>query len=176
MDEPEPIEPDTKDWTVVITEGCDECGFVAGYDVRTTGERLRATVPLWRERLSGEDVRERPEPSTWSPLEYGAHCRDVLTVMRGRLELMLAEDGARFASWDQDAAAVDEAYWQQDPEQVADEYAEEAALTAEAFDAVGGEQWDRRGSRAGTAFTVATLAVYLLHDLEHHLVDVGVTG
>lgn len=172
MEEPEPLEPDTTDWTVVITQGCRECGFDPGYDVTTTGERLRATVPVWREQLARLDVRDRPEPRTWSPLEYGAHCRDVLTVMRERLELMLAEDGATFASWDQDAAAVDEAYHLQDPGQVAQEYAEEVGLTADAFDAVEGDRWQHRGSRAGTEFTVSTLAVYLLHDIEHHVDDV----
>ena len=173
MDEPEPIEPDTRDWTFVLQHGCPECGFDPDLDVTTTGERLRATVPAWREQLDREDVRVRPEPTTWSPLEYAAHCRDVLAVMRERLELMLAEDGAAFASWDQDATAVEERYHRQDPAVVADEYEEEALLTAEAFDAVQGEQWQRRGSRAGTPFTVATLAVYLLHDLEHHLDDVA---
>lgn len=172
MQEPQPIEPDAKDWSVVITEGCRECGFDAGYDVTTTGERLRATEPVWREQLARLDVRDRPRPTTWSPLEYAAHCRDVLTVMRGRLELMLARDGAAFASWDQDAAAVEAAYHLQDPARVAQEYAEEVDLTARTLDAVSGGQWERRGSRAGTEFTVATLAVYLLHDIEHHVHDV----
>ncbi len=172
IEQPPPIEPDTKDWTVVIRGGCTECGFDAGYDVTTTGERLRATEARWREQLARMDVRERPDPNTWSPLEYGAHSRDVLRVMRERLELMLAHDGARFEGWDQDAAAVEERYDLQDPARVAQEYAEEVGATAAALDAVEGGQWQHRGSRSGTAFTVETLAVYLLHDIEHHLDDV----
>lgn len=170
--QPAPIEPDTKDWTVVITRGCPECGFDPGYDVGSTGRRLRATEAPWRERLARADARTRPAATTWSPLEYAAHCRDVLRVMRGRLEQMLAEDGAVFAEWDQDGAAVADRYDLQDPARVADEYASEVDATAAAFDAVGANAWERRGSRAGTAFTVATLAVYTLHDIEHHLHDV----
>lgn len=173
MDEPQPIEPDTKDWTVVIREGCPECGFDPSFDVRTTGDRLRATQPAWREQLARADARDRPAPGTWSPLEYGAHSRDVLRVMRQRLELMLARDGAVFDSWDQDAAAVAERYDLQDPARVAQEYAEQADATAAAFDAVEDGQWQHRGSRAGTGFTVETLAVYLVHDIEHHLHDVS---
>jgi hypothetical protein len=173
---PTPIRPDTKDWTVVIDEGCRQCGFDPGYDVTTTGDRLRVTEDAWREQLAREDARERPAPSTWSPLEYGAHSRDVLRVMRRRLGLMLAEDGATFESWDQDAAAVGERYDLQDPARVAQEYAEEAAATAAAFDAVRPDQWRRRGSRGGTGFTVRTLAVYTLHDIEHHLHDVRGVG
>jgi hypothetical protein len=88
-----------------------ECGFDAGYDVDITGERLRATEAAWREQLARTDVRERPDDPTWSPLEYGAHSRDVLRVMRGRLEQMLAEDDAIFESWDQDAAGRDRPAW-----------------------------------------------------------------
>lgn len=172
MEEPARIVPDRKDWTVVIAEGCRECGFDAGYDVTATGDRLRATESVWRARLARADVRDRPDPTTWSPLEYGAHSRDVLSVMRGRLEQMLAEDGATFDSWDQDAAALTERYDLQDPARVAREYAEEVDATAAVLDAVEDGQWQRRGSRSGTAFTVATLAAYLLHDIEHHLHDV----
>lgn len=173
MTQPPPIEPDTKDWTVVVHEGCRQCGFDAAYDVTTTGDRLRASVSLWGEQLARPDVRERPAPQTWSPLEYAAHSRDVLRVMRGRLELMLAEDGAVFEGWDQDEAAVRDRYDLQDPARVAQEYADEVRTTAAAFDAVEGGQWQHRGSRDGTAFTVETLARYMLHDVEHHLVDVA---
>ncbi|MGD8199320.1 DinB family protein [Ornithinimicrobium sp. W1679] len=178
---PRPVPPDTKDWTVVLTDGCAECGFDADVDVRTVGERLRASVPTWRSRLAEDDVRERPAPTVWSPLEYAAHVRDVLVVMRERLALMLAEDGAQFAGWDQDRAAVEGRYAEEDPDEVARQLAAEAGSTAEAFDAVPDDAWGRRGFRAGTAFTVATLAVYLLHDVEHHVHDVkssgrGVTG
>ena len=41
------------------------------------------------------------------------------------------------------------------------------------IDAVSGDTWERRGIRSnGSEFTVATLAVYFLHDVEHHLHDV----
>lgn len=174
MDTPQPIEPDTKDWTYVMEQGCSECGFEVVTDPTTTGQRLRDTVPLWRDRLDRPDVRERPQSTTWSPLEYAAHSRDVLVVMRERLGLMLAADGTTFPGWDQDAAAVAGRYWELDPARVADEFAAEVAATANAFDEVQESEWSRRGSRDGTAFTVATLAAYLLHDIEHHLVDVGI--
>lgn len=173
MDTPQPIEPDTKDWSHVVTQGCTECGFEVVEDPTQTGRRLRATAPVWREVLARQDVRERPGPTTWSPLEYAAHARDVLTVMRERLGLMLAQDGVTFPGWDQDAASTTGRYWELDPARVADEYDAEAAVTADAFDEVQDGEWARRGSRDGTHFTIATLAAYLLHDIEHHLFDVS---
>lgn len=173
-DDREPIEPDTKDWTVVITEGCAECGFDAGLDVTTTGERLRQSIVRWQAVLDRTDAAERPRPTTWSPLEYAAHVRDVCGIFRGRLHLMLTDDDARFADWDQDAAALEGRYGELDPGTVAQEYAVAALALAAEFDQVHGDQWDRRGLRSnGSEFTVSTFAVYLLHDIEHHLADVA---
>ena len=174
---PDPdIVPDTKDWTLVLTRGCEQCGFdPAGYGASvTTPARLRATVQPWREALARDDVRERPAPATWSPLEYGAHVRDVNSLFLERLHLMLTDDDARFADWDQDAAAVAGGYRQLDPATVAEEYAAATETLARAFEQVEGVQWQRHGLRSnGAEFTVETFALYLLHDLEHHLHDVG---
>jgi hypothetical protein len=175
--EPAAIEPDEKDWTAVISDGCAECGFSPGFDVTRTGAMLRGTATFWEDALSRPTARHRPVPTIWSPLEYGCHVRDVCRVFRTRLEQMLTEDDARFANWDQDAAAVEDRYHEQDPRTVAQEYALAAESLATAFDAVSGEQWQRRGTRSnGSRFTVATFAVYLMHDLLHHEGDVAATA
>jgi hypothetical protein len=172
MPEPAAIEPESRDWTFVITQGCPECGFVP-QAVGETGDRLRAAVPRWRRVLSGVDASRRPQPTVWSPLEYACHVRDTCRLFRQRLELMLAEDDPTFANWDQDATAVAEDYFHQDPATVAADLAAEAEATAAAFDAVRDDQWQRPGRRSnGSRFTVATFAVYFLHDIEHHVHDV----
>lgn len=174
---PADIPPEDKDWTGVLVAGCAECGFDPGYDVATTGERLRATIPTWQARLTAPDATTRPSPQTWSPVEYACHVRDVCELFRMRLGLMLAEDGARFANWDQDQTAVEQRYWEQDPATVARQYADQATATAAAFDAVAGGQWEHRGVRSnGAQFTVATFAAYFLHDVEHHVWDVTAAG
>ena len=49
-----------------------------------------------------------------------------------------------------------------------------AAVLADRFDGVTGGQWARTGVRSdGAHFTVESLARYLVHDLVHHLHDVG---
>ena len=169
-------EPDAKDWTFVITRGCAECGFVP-FDPHDTAQRLRAGVPRWMTVLARPGVRTRPEATVWSPLEYGCHVRDVCALFSERLRAMLDADPgqeARFADWDQDATALAERYWEADPERVADQYRMRAGALAAEWDSVAGDQWRRRGLRSnGSQFTVATLGVYLIHDIEHHLHDVG---
>lgn len=169
-----PADPDPKDWTWVLRERCPECGF-AGTDV--SGPDLAGTihdlVPRWRAALNRLDVRDRPAPGVWSPLEYGAHVRDVHRVFDERLRLILEEDDPLFPDWDQDAAAAADRYDRQDPGRVADELADAAAVLAARFHAVRPDQWERPGRRSnGSSFTVTTLGQYFLHDVVHHLHDV----
>jgi hypothetical protein len=169
-----PIEPDTKDWTWVLHERCPECGFdPRDVDRDDLGRRIRHAAAAMHQRLHGERVLERPDDATWSPLEYAAHVRDVCGVMQTRLEQLLAEDDPEFASWDQDRAAVEGDYASLEPEHVAAQLDLAATSLANAADAVPSAAWARPGRRSnGSVFTVETLLVYALHDLEHHAWDV----
>jgi hypothetical protein len=134
---------------------------------------IDANTSAWPAELARDDVRDRPDDQTWSPLEYGAHVRDVHRKMAERLALMLAEDAPTFANWDQDTTAVEDDYAAQDPAVVARELGEAAHRAARAFDDVRDDQLGRTGLRSdGSAFTVATLATYYAHDPVHHLWDV----
>ena len=170
------IAPDTKDWTWVLDRPCPECGFeaaaVAAEEVAPATERL--TAP-WSEVLARPGARERPAPDRWSPLEYGCHVRDVCRVFAGRVRLVLDHDGAEFENWDQDESARRGRYDEQDPAVVAQQLAGDARGLAEAFGHVRDDAWDRTGTRSnGSRFTLLTLGRYCLHDLAHHLHDVGV--
>ncbi|ADG73087.1 conserved hypothetical protein [Cellulomonas flavigena DSM 20109] len=171
---PPAIEPDAKDWTWVVQQRCPECGFAASdVDPPGIGGTVRDLVPRWVAALHRDDARERPAPGVWSPLEYGAHVRDVMRVFDERVRLMTDQDDPLFANWDQDATAVTDRYDLQDPVVVADELAAAAAVTADRFDAVAADQWERTGRRSnGSLFTVRTLGQYFLHDVVHHLHDV----
>jgi len=169
------IEPDEKDWTWVLRERCPECGFAAAdVDPTSIGATVRDLAPRWVAGLHRDDVRERPAPTTWSTLEYGAHVRDVFGVFDGRLALMLDQDDPPFENWDQDATALAERYDLQDPAVVAEQLADAADVVADRFDAVPDDAWERTGRRSnGSVFTVRTLGQYFLHDVVHHLHDVG---
>jgi SAM-dependent methyltransferase len=168
------LEPDTKDWTWVLERPCPECGFVAADVERSAiGAVIRANADLWPPLLAAPDASQRPEPATWSVLEYACHVRDVHRVFGERLALMLGEEDPLFANWDQDETAVAERYDLQDPAVVAGELVAAAEAVAAAYDAVPDDAWSRSGRRSnGSLFTVDTLGRYLLHDLLHHAHDV----
>ncbi|WP_269303431.1 DinB family protein [Aeromicrobium sp. HA] len=166
------IIPDTKDWTWVLQQTCEECGFDADAAEPTrAGEEVRAMVPRWGEALARPDAAQRPDDATWSVLEYACHVRDVLHLFADRLALIREQDGPEFANWDQDATAAESRYADQDPAVVTAELTPAADAFAAEIDAV--RDWSRPGLRSnGSAFTADTLTRYALHDLVHHLHDV----
>lgn len=172
-----PITPDTKDWTWVLDRPCPECGVdVWRFDLGRLPADIRTVAAAWVPVLERDDVRVRPDHATWSPLEYACHVRDVLRLYDERLRLMLTEEGARYPNWDQDAAADEGRYDEQDPAVVAHELVAAGDAVAARFDGVTDDQWERTGERSdGATFTVATFARYFLHDPLHHLHDVGAT-
>jgi len=100
--------------------------------------------------------------------------RDVFRLFDERLRLMLTQDDPQFANWDQDATAIADRYDLEDPAVVSGELAAAAETIATDFDAVPDDAWGRPGRRSnGSVFTVETLGVYFLHDVVHHLHDVG---
>ena len=167
-------DPEDKDWTFVLDQPCPECGYVAA-DVDVTdlpGLVLAVTTP-WPQLLTGPGATVRPAPQVWSPLEYACHVRDVLRVFHGRVQLIRTQDGPVFPNWDQDATAIQDRYWEQDPATVAAELQAAAGTIAASWASVSAEEWDRPGTRSnGSRFTLDSLGRYFLHDIVHHLHDV----
>lgn len=170
----EEITPDTKDWTWVLERPCPECGFDAGaVKVEEIGPAVRASLPRWRTALSRPGATTRPNLTTWSPSEYGAHVLDVFAIFDERLRLLIEQNDPQFADWDQDAAAVEHDYASKDPRTIADDLGPAGEAVAARFDAVTPDQTGRPGRRSnGSVFTVTTLGQYFLHDVVHHLHDV----
>jgi hypothetical protein len=167
--------PDDKDWTWVLDTPCRDCGFDA-VAIRTTdvAARVRGAAKVFAVVLQRPDARDRPQPRVWSVLEYGCHVRDVCGVFDERVHLMLSQDDPRFASWDQDATALARRYWTQEPAVVTAELTAAAQGVARSFEGLDVDQWSRPGRRSnGSVFTIDSLARYLLHDLVHHVHDVG---
>jgi hypothetical protein len=168
-----------------LTERCDECGFDAGSlttaeipDVlRRFPRRYRA--PLTR-FLEGEDgdavIRARPEPTTWSALEYACHVRDVFAVYVERIERARREDIPTFESMDRDGRATRDRYNEQDPATVADALDANAAALADALDGLAPDEWERTAIHPypGRApRSIAWMSRNTVHEGNHHLLDIG---
>ncbi len=168
------IEPDTKDWTWVLERPCPACGFdAARVEPPEVAGAVLDVLPRWLDVLGRVEARERPDPVTWSPAEYGCHVRDVFVVFDRRVRLMLDGDDPLFDNWDQDVTAIEDDYASQLPSEIASQLDVAGRAVAETFAAVPDDAWSRTGRRSnGSVFTVATLSTYFLHDVVHHLHDV----
>jgi len=161
---------------------CDECGFVyedlAAADipaaVRAFAKRYRAPLSRF---LPGEDgdalVRERPEPATWSALEYAAHVRDVFGRYADWIELTLAEDRPVLEGPGPDELAALGHYNADDPAAVTDVLATNAERLATVIEAVPDDGWDRIGLRGDVERSVIFSARRAVHEGGHHLLDIG---
>ena len=166
---------------------CDECQY--DYDsedeasipdrVRALGGRYRA--PLTR-FLPGEDggavLRAHPITGGWSALEYACHVRDVLEQIDLRLGQALAEDVPTFTPMDREQRVIDHRYNEQDPGEVVAAVAANAATLADAFAALGPAEWARTGIYSfpeRTERSMLWLGQHCIHELHHHLLDVGRT-
>jgi DinB superfamily len=172
---PDPIEPDTRDWTWVLSRPCPECGFDAASVHHTeVADQIRSDAADWVRRLAEPGVGTRPEPAVWSTLEYACHVRDVHRIFNHRVQWMLTEDEPQFPSWNQDETAIADDYASQDPATVVTELFDAATIVADTYANVPTDAWTRRGLRSnGSEFTIATISVYHLHDILHHAHDVS---
>src|SRR3712207_550472 len=102
-------------------EHCSECGFT--YDLTeypAAARAVRTGVEDFAVILrGGADVRKRPSPGVWSPLEYASHVRDVLLVQRERVLLARRVDTPDCVPMGRDDRVEHEGYNEQVPEDVA---------------------------------------------------------
>jgi S-DNA-T family DNA segregation ATPase FtsK/SpoIIIE len=169
------------------TVRCDECQY--DYDtedettipdrIRTLGGRYRA--PLTR-FLPGEDgeavLRSHPVDGAWSALEYACHVRDVLEVLHDRLQQGLTEDVPTYTPMGREQRVIDLAYNQQPPADVVAAIGAHAERLASAFAALTPAQWGRTGIYnypEPTERSMTWLGQHAIHEVHHHLLDVGRT-
>jgi hypothetical protein len=159
-------------------EACEACGFV--YDTVGAGElpaRLQAAAANLADLLTakgGALVRQRPDPSTWSALEYACHLRDVLLVQRERLYLTLVEDTPSLVPMYREHRVELARYGDQDPDRVARQLLVAAELLADAVAVLDPDQLARRciyNYPEPAERPLLWLARHSLHEAEHHLGD-----
>ena len=105
----------------------------------------------WRGILERPDVGDRPDDSTWSPLEYACHVRDVHRVYAGRVGRMLAEDDPHYENWDQDATAIEDALRGAGPGERRRRAGGGGRGVGTLFASVPGDGWERTGRRSDGA-------------------------
>jgi hypothetical protein len=158
---------------------CAQCGFdYDGQDLATTPAFVRELADRYSSRLVNEadehlaEWRVRPDPATWSALEYACHVRDCFAVYHWRIRKTLAEARPVLPAMRRDAVVTERAYNEQDPLVVAQETRTNADQLASLLAALEGGQWERVCVREGEDLSVAWMARNVVHEGEHHLLDI----
>ena len=168
------IVPDTKDWTWVLDRPCPDCGFdPSAQSLADLPRPFHDTAMAWSGVLARADVADRPRRRRVVPAGVRLPRPRRARALRPAAAADARRGRATFANWDQDATAVERDYGSQDPAAVAVELIEAAGTVAGVYATVT-DATAARGIRSnGDEFTVETLGSYHLHDVVHHLHDVG---
>lgn len=158
-------------------EQCSECGFV--YEPGRAGEvsaairREVAAVPALLDAKPGANVRR--DPSTWSPLEYACHLRDVLLVQRERVLAARRVDRLSFEPMGREERVEHDGYGAQRIEDVARQLTSAALLFGNVLDRLAAPDWERwvvYNYPTPRERTLAWVAVHTLHEVVHHVADI----
>ena len=166
-------------WAKAQTDRCPQCGHhPAAMERDELGPVLMQQAESWRVFLTQADdaeLRVKPAPGIFSPIQYAAHVRDIQRVYGDRILLMLREDDPVFPQFNPDEGTWN-GYNQLDPAALADDLEAQARRLAGILEELEAEDWARTMTRDGGndgvyQFTVAGLASYAVHESHHHLLD-----
>ena len=157
---------------------CGECGF--HYELgaaEAAGAAIVDGVTQFARLVieSNADLRRRPEPRTWSPLEYSCHLRDVLLVQRERVLLARRTDRPSFDSMGRDERVEHDGYADQDPGDVVRQLNDAAAMFVNVLNRLSPQEWDRTVLYNYPELMERSLrwvAVRTLHEVRHHTLDI----
>lgn len=138
--------------------------------IRTDAGRLAAILAVGGANLPG-----RPEPSRWSPLEYGCHVRDLLYVQRERLLAARRLDRPECAPMGRDERVELDGYATQDPVDVARQLTDAAQLFGNDLERLTWTDWDRLVIYTypePAERSLRWVAIHTVHEVQHHLRDV----
>ncbi len=166
-------------WPRIQSEPCPQCGFnPASLSPDTLGDVALEKAAGWHEFLAEADdtyLRAIPEPGVNSPIQYGAHVRDILKVYGERMALAVEQDNPTVPMFNP-PQEVWEVYNRLDAQELASDIDAQSSRLAELVASMGPSDWSRivindRGQYGVYTFTVAGLARNAVHESHHHLLD-----
>jgi hypothetical protein len=157
---------------------CEECGFeydlslatLAGTTITEGGEALARILSD-----NAVDLTTRPDPQTWSPLEYGCHVRDVLLVQRERVLAARSMDRPSCLPMGRDERVHYEGYAEQNVTDVARQLRDAAHLLANVLSRLRPQDWERSlfyNYPERIERSLRWVAVHTVHEVHHHTLDV----
>jgi len=156
---------------------CARCGFDYQLDAaESAGPAIRSGTDQLADLLTRDgDLRTRRAPDRWSPLEYGCHVRDVLLVQRERVLAARRTDRPTFEPMGRDERVDHDGYAEQDPDAVARQLRDAAAMFVNVLARLRADEWKRTlmySYPVDMERSLRWVAEHTEHEVQHHLLDV----
>jgi hypothetical protein len=155
---------------------CPECGIdEAGIAVPDAVGAVRSFPRRYREVIDATPpslLRTRPEPETWSVLEYAVHTREVLELLAGALPIVVRDPGTRFPPIDVDEAASARPDWVMDPDLALRGITDAARAIARQAESMPWSAWDRTFFIGDQEHPASWIVQHAAHEGAHHLRDI----
>ena len=120
----------------------------------------------------GHVIRRRPDPSTWSALEYTAHVADRLDHLGPEILRITREEQPTLVAFENELRATEHAYNTLDRAEVVGWLDMACDELASVVEGVRADDWSRTGLLAGQERDAITVARDGVHEGSHHLRDV----
>lgn len=141
--------------------------------VRSFPRRYRALlVTPGSEDRPNAVFRRRPDPSTWSALEYTAHVADMLDHLGPAIRRIVYEDNPSITLFDNDQRAVEKRYNELERAEVLGWLELACGELASVLETVRADDWTRTGLLDAGERDALAVARNGVHEGSHHLRDV----
>ncbi len=157
---------------------CSECDFDWESERSSVVAELAEVGSMYRiswarAETAGLPVKERLSPNVWSGIEYLAHLRDVLVFYLDRIQAVLTIDRPTMPSVRFDSLAEIGEYRHEDAPRVLDEIGRSLDAATQELLVLEPSHWERFGyGSSGDKRTVLDLARRMVHESQHHLLDI----
>ncbi|MGI9601264.1 MAG: MOSC domain-containing protein [Acidimicrobiales bacterium] len=157
------------------TEQCDQCGFDStGWtrqDLTHAFSYIAARAVYTMEDLDSAAVATRPDPETWSMLEYLDHVRDVVWGHRFIVDIARQQPDIDLGTPDSPEFAPEPA--DLDRRAVVDALVTECLAFEAQLEGLVDDDWDRTVTIGGGPVSVNGAVAHAMHDATHHMHDLG---
>jgi hypothetical protein len=160
-----------------VQDHCDECGFDGRpLTLKDVSAQLRDVPAGVQALLAGSDepsLRRRPDPTTWSAVEYLGHLRDLMAWHRFLIERAVEEVRPKVPPVDPDQSVASSGYGDADVEELTGQFVRRVERLCGRIDSLRpGEETRVVEWIGGNDIDVDLIARSALHEGFHHTGDI----
>jgi hypothetical protein len=163
-----------------MQETCSECDFdqsaTPPRDVAAALPPLSLAIGDGIRAIADSELRHRPAPTVWSPLEYLGHLRESMAFHRWLIEHALSEDNPLIPMVDPDESVAQSAYNVADFEDLIGQFDRRVQRLIDVLSSLDDGAADRTLTLGGQQISVALVTRSAWHECHHHLGDIHGLG